>query len=64
MKVTPERLKALRTEYQINQADFGLRLGYPVGSSKRPVSRMENGGTITGQIDLIIRYIERYGFLD
>lgn len=60
--MTPNQLKKLRIKLGLTQEQFGTALGY--STPKIRVSELENGKTpITKQVEIICKYIEKFGLI-
>ena len=62
--MTPEDIKRIRADHEQTQAQFGQALGMPPKSAGRSVRAYESGERpIKGVLALVLRYIDKYGFL-
>jgi transcriptional regulator with XRE-family HTH domain len=61
----PQKIRDIRLNLNLTQSDFGKLLGYAPESANIRVSELENGKVrITHTIEILLRYIEKYGVLE
>lgn len=61
----PEQFKDVRVSNKMTQQAYGVALGMPKASAGRSVRAYESGERkIPGILANLVRYVERYGFLN